>query len=87
MGLEECRQKAKLVVTHFDESVDGENDKFWLSLGVIHQVQVDELFLLQAAKMGRYGQSDVPDPIELGHALVSLHVLEHIREQSCADNK
>jgi hypothetical protein len=34
-------------MAHLDKRVDGENNKLGLRLGIVHQVQIDKLLLLQ----------------------------------------
>jgi hypothetical protein len=37
--------------THFDKGVDGEDHELWLRFGVVHEVQIDELLLLEVIRL------------------------------------
>jgi hypothetical protein len=39
------------VATHLYKRVDGENDELGLRLGIVHEVEVDELLLLQVVRL------------------------------------
>ena len=38
-------------MTDLDESVDSEDDEFWLRLGVIHEVKIHEFLLLEILRL------------------------------------
>jgi hypothetical protein len=37
--------------TYLDEGVHGEDDQLWLSLGVVHEIQIYQLLLLQVVRL------------------------------------
>lgn len=82
------RRRAETEVVYLDESVDGKNDQLGLSLGVVHQVEVHQLLLLQAGKGERRTRASASVVNREGRGgdegdlLVGLHVLEDIREES-----
>ena len=69
--------------THFDEGVHGEDDKLGLRFGVIHEVQVDQLLLLQIFRLlvepHQYKKRKAS-----GGQWCTHHVLDDIWEQSAA---
>ena len=39
--------KRKIAKTCLDKGVDGQDAKLWVGLGVVHEVEIDQLLLLQ----------------------------------------
>lgn len=51
-------QRGTATIAYLDKGVDGEDDEFGLCFGIVHEVEVDELLLLEVVGLLSGGELD-----------------------------